>query len=87
MNLDKKIATRQSYGEALAELGKEMAEVYDGEDDTNVYAIYDVYKRICNALVANRDELIKTLSVTLVCGYLPKYIDSESTLIHLAFRL
>lgn len=57
--------------EGLAELGKEMAEVYDGEDDTNVYAIYDVYKRICNALVANRDELIKTLSLDI--KYAEKY--------------
>ena len=57
--------------EGLSELGKEMAEVYNGEDDTNVYAIYDVYKRICNALVANKVDLLKTLSLDI--KYAEKY--------------
>lgn len=57
--------------EGLAVLGKEMAEVYNGEDDTNVHAIYDVYKKICNALASNKDELLKTLSLDI--KYAEKY--------------
>ena len=44
MNLDKKIATRQSYGEALAELGKENENIVVLDADlstatkTNIFA-------------------------------------------------
>ena len=62
--------------DGLNELCQEMAKVYNPDDSTNVYSIYDLYKKNCRAIIANRESLLKTLSLDI--KYAEKYGLEES---------
>ena len=46
MNLDKKIATRQSYGEALADLGKENEKIVVLDADLSKTTKTDIFELV-----------------------------------------
>lgn len=57
--------------DGLKSLEKEMAEKYNPIDDTDIYSAYDNYLRISRNLLANKDELFKTLLLDI--KYAEKY--------------
>lgn len=75
MNIDKKIATRQSYGEALAELGKENDKVIVLDADlstatkTNIFA-KEFPERFFDMGIAEQD-MIGTAAGFATCGKIP----------------
>lgn len=75
MNKDKKIATRQSFGEALAELGKEKNEIVvldadlSGSTKTNIFA-KQFPERFFDMGIAEQD-MIGTAAGFATCGKIP----------------
>ena len=75
MNIDKKIATRQSYGEALVELGKENEKIVVLDADlstatkTNLFA-KEFPKRFFNIGIAEQD-MMGTAAGFATCGKIP----------------
>ena len=75
MNIDKKIATRQSYGEALLELGKENEKIVVLDADlssatkTNMFA-KEFPKRFFDLGIAEQD-MIGTAAGFATCGKIP----------------
>lgn len=75
MNLDKKIATRQSYGEALAELGKENPKVVVLDADLSGATKTDIFKkafpeRFFDMGIAEQD-MVSTAAGLATCGQIP----------------
>lgn len=75
MNIDKKIATRQSYGEALLELGKENEKIVVLDADlssatkTNIFA-KEFPKRFFNIGISEQD-MMGTAAGFATCGKIP----------------
>lgn len=75
MNIDKKIATRQSYGEALVELGKENEKVVVLDADlssatkTNLFA-KEFPNRFFDIGIAEQD-MMGTAAGFATCGKIP----------------
>ncbi len=57
--------------EGLDEKATEMGKNYNPEDDSNSFASFDVYRKVTNALINNKDAIIKQLTAAI--KYASKY--------------